>query len=264
VVGAAGIAGMAAPEPTAPLPRRPRRVSLLTPLTLFVLVALTGGAILFGARPGVVAAVALCVIGAVLILSSVIGRAGGLVAVGVLVAVPLLIGLAAGGRWGDWRNRTYRPVTSSVAKRSYERGVGRTVLDLRRLRFPETGPARIDLDQVAGQVVVWLPDDATTELSADVVAGSIEVADIDRDDGVGAEVDRRLVTGTGRGDLTLSIDLVAGRIDVRRGNVRSGSEPVKPTLPPEPTVAPEPTTPSLPLPTQPTTPSVPATTGGTR
>jgi phage shock protein PspC (stress-responsive transcriptional regulator) len=252
------------PDPTVPLPRPPRRLSLLTPLTLFALVALTGGAILFGARPGVVAAVALCVIGAVLILSSVVGRAGGLVAVGVLVAVPLLVGLAVGPKWNDWRNRTYRPVTSSAVTRSYERGVGRTVLDLRRLRLPETRPAHVDLDQVAGEVVVWLPDDATTQLSADVVAGSIEVADIDRDDGVGAEVHRRLVTGTGEGDLTLSVDLVAGRIEVRRGDLRSSSGPrVKPTAPSEPTGAPEPTTPSLPSPTQPTTPSSP-TTGGTR
>jgi phage shock protein PspC (stress-responsive transcriptional regulator) len=260
----AGTPGVVTPDATAPLPRPPRRVSLLTPLTLFVLVALTGGAILLGARPGVVAAVALCVIGAVLILSSVVGRAGGLVAVGVLVALPLLVVLAAGPKWNDWRNRTYRPVTSSVVTRSYERGVGRTVLDLRRLRFPETRPARVDLDQVAGEVVVWLPDDATTRLSADVVAGSIEVADVDRDDGVGAEVHRRLVTGTGRSDLRLDVDLVAGRIEVRRGDLRSSSGVrVKPTTPPDPTPAPEPTTPSLPLSTQPTTPSVP-TTGGAR
>jgi hypothetical protein len=152
-----------------------------------------------------------------------------------------------------------------LATRSYERGVGRTVLDLRRLRLPETRTAHIDLDQLAGQVVVWLPDDATIELSTDVVAGSIEVADVDRDDGVGAEIHRRLVTGTGRRNLTLGIDLVAGRIDVRRGDLRSPSGTrVKPTVPPDPTVAPEPTTPSLPVPTQPTTPSVPATPGGTR
>src|SRR5215218_893055 len=150
------------PMPPAP-PRPPRRASLLTPLTLFALLALIGLAVLTGtSRPGAVAAIALCVVGGVLILSAFVGRARGLTVIGLLIGIPLVIGLAAGPRWGDWGDRTYRPTSANPSERSYERGAGTTVLDLRDLRFSETGTTQIELDQVAGEVIVWLPDDATT------------------------------------------------------------------------------------------------------
>ena len=129
------------------------------------------------------------------------------------------------------------------------------MLDLRDLRFPETRTSRIELDQVAGEVIVWLPDDATTDLSVEVVAGTIDLPGGFDDDGVGQQVDRQIVTGTGAADLDLEIDLVAGRVAIHTNADRTPIDVVPSTQPVTPTIAPTPTTPALP-----TTPSTPGST----
>jgi len=267
------------PVPPAP-PRRPRRMSLLTPLTLFALLALAGVAVLVGTSDtAVVAAIGLCIVGGVLLVSSIIGRARGLIVIGLLIAVPLVIGLSVGsknwGDWGDFGDRTYRPVTATPTERSYERGFGTTVLDLRDLRFSETRATDIELDQIAGEVIVWLPDDTTTVLSADVLGGEIDLpgrlrsargVDLDDDD----VDDLRIETGDGRNRLELDIELGAGRIEINAADldrqIDLDPEPSLPTTSAPTTVAPPtslaPAAP--PVPTDPTVPSVPtAPAGGT-
>jgi hypothetical protein len=232
--------------PPAP-PRPPRRISLLTPLTLFALLALIGLAVLTGtSRPGVVAAIALCVVGGVLSLSSFIGRARGLTVIGLLIAIPLVIGLAAGPRWGDWGDHTYRPVSAIPSERSYERGAGTTELDLRDLRFSEIRTTRIELDQLAGDVIVRLPDDTTTDLSIDVGAGDIDMPGDFHDDGLGREVDRQVVTGDGRHSLDLEIDLLAGRVEVHAPESSSTTSIPTATTPTAPTTTTAPTTSTVP------------------
>lgn len=55
-------------------------------------------------RPGMVGAIALLTFGVALVCSAFVGRARGLIAIGAIIAVPVLIGTAIDGRWGDWRS----------------------------------------------------------------------------------------------------------------------------------------------------------------
>jgi phage shock protein PspC (stress-responsive transcriptional regulator) len=205
--------------PTPSMPPREHRSPFLTPLTLFALIGLLGAAVVAGghgwARPGVVAALAVCIIGAALIVSAVIGRARGLIAVGILMAVPLLVGMAVGPHWSDWHNRTYAPTSVSGLHRTYDRGIGRTVLDLRNLGLPNGRVTHVRIDQAIGQVVIWLPANARTTVTGHVSFGEIAYDDrADHDGGTDDRTHRTLATGDGAARIDLNLDLTAGQIRI--------------------------------------------------
>lgn len=259
------------PGPTPPTPPRPPRPrSLLTPLTLFALLALVGTAVLAGgtgwARPSVVAALSLCVIGAVLMLSALVGRARALIPVGFLVAVPLVVGVSAGDRWTEWGERNYQPASSSQIRARYEHGIGRTTLDLRDVDLPENRVTRVEIDQLIGQVVVWLPPDSTTQVRTEIGAGEVNFEeddtfendrfdfDEDSEDGFGRDVNRRIVSGTGTARLQLSVQIRFGEVVIVHGGTLAND-----------TSTPSRTTPALPsTSTTSTTTSTIPTSGGTR
>lgn len=259
--------------PPPPVPPAPRPKSLLTPLTLSAIVALIGAAVLHGgtgwSRPEIVAATSLCLMGAALVVSAFVGRARALIPLGLILAVPVLFTATIGPHWADWGDHTYRPQTVRELRSSYELGVGRTVLDLRAVDLPDSRTTRIRVEQGVGQIVVWLPPDSTTNLHAEMGMGEITFLEqnerLDRDDdfgpdfdddggdddseeGLGREVRRRLISGSGEAELRLDVSLGAGEIVIRQG----GSLPAPSA--PEPTTVPAPTT------TVPTTTTVPPTT----
>jgi phage shock protein PspC (stress-responsive transcriptional regulator) len=219
--------GFTAPPPAAPPAKRVRR-SFLTPLTIFALIVLIGAAVLSGghgwARPGVVAAISLCVIGVALGLSAFFGRARGLIALGIVVAVPLLIGVAIGPRWDDWQNHTYDPTAAAQLHHTYDRGIGRTVLDLRDVPLPAGHVTRVHVDQVIGQVVLWLPADARTHLTGHVSFGEIAYdSRPDHNGGTDVRTDRTLTTGDGAARLDLDVDLSAGQISIHDHSAHGGN-----------------------------------------
>ncbi len=199
---------------------------------IFGLLGLVGAAVICGgrgwARPGVVAAIALAVIGVALVLSAFLGRARGLIPLGFLVGAFLLVGVSLGPHWDEWNNRTFAPASASQLHRTYERGVGRTVLDLRDVTLSSHQATRVNVDQAAGQVVVWLPDNTVTTLDNHVSVGAVDydptgvIGDEDHEGGTGVRSDRTFTTGDGSGRLDLHIDLGAGEINIHNGDAKPG------------------------------------------
>ncbi|HKY16487.1 MAG TPA: PspC domain-containing protein [Microthrixaceae bacterium] len=215
---------MAAPAP--PPPPRPKRRSFLAPLTVFLLVAYAGIAAAVGNsdgtrwdEPGVVAAVSLITIGAVLVLSTWIGRARGLIVAGVLLLAPVTLSFATDGGWRDWRGDvTIEPTTAIELRDHYEWGFGHRRLDLRDLRLEPGTTESVEVDQIAGELEILLPEDGVVRLDASVGAGQLSIQWPDRPDtqrdGFGPSIDRRIVTGTGGGRIDLDVQLGAGQIRV--------------------------------------------------
>lgn len=250
-------------QPVAPLTSRraARPRPFLTPLTLAVAVIVAGIALLVGhgrwTHPGMVGAIALLAFGAALVCSAFVGRARGLIALGVLIAVPVMIGTAVDGRWGDWRSEwTSTPSSVNAVQNRYQRGFGESRLDLSNIALGVGDSRTIDFEQLAGDVTIVMPRNITVDVAAEVAAGNIVVestsgATVERS-GTDSMVNRTVVTGDGSGHLTLDLHLWAGRLRVLRA-----TEPVAEVPGPSETTTIAPTPPAPPIPT-------PTTVGGTR
>lgn len=204
--------------PTRPLRPRP----FLTPLALALSALVVGLALLLGpARwtdPSILGSIVLGLMALALLVSAFIGRARGLIAIGVLVAVPLMIGTAVDGRWGDWRpSWSLTPTSVSAFDRTITRGFGQSRLDLSRVPFPPRGSSEVRFEQIAGDVTIVLPTDATVDLTATVDAGDLRVERSGRSislDGTDNRVHRTIVTGDGSARVVLDAHLWAGQLQI--------------------------------------------------
>jgi len=248
----------------APAPRwrgTPRPRPFLTPLALAVAVIVAGTALLVGhgrwTHPGTVGAFALLAFGAALVCSAFVGRARGLIAIGVLIAVPVMIGTAVDGRWGDWRSEwTSTPRSSDTLQDRYQRGFGESRLDLSNIELGAGESRTVDFEQLAGDVTIVMPPNATVDIDAKVAAGDIVIEStsgsrIERS-GTDSSMNRTVVTGDGSTHLTLDLHLWAGRLRVLKTTESAAESP-----------APSVTTPVAPIPSIPT-PSIPTTLEGPR
>jgi phage shock protein PspC (stress-responsive transcriptional regulator) len=223
-----------APVPVvAPPPRPPRPRSFLTPITLCMLAIFGGLAVALPRdgwnRPEVWFAIALAFVGAVLLLSAWVGRARGLILVGLLLLPPFLITQTVGGRWGDWRGAVVvRPHTVAALDDSYEWGVGERTLDLRALDLAGSDHVTVAVDQSVGALRVFLPPDTAARVHSHVGAGDIayDVAgqkpavDAPQEhNGISAESTTHIKTGSGAGTLDLDLDLGIGQIKVTADDV---------------------------------------------
>lgn len=212
-------------EPAAPAypPPRPKRGPLLFGPTLaLVAVALgllglydaSGGEVVDSAYP----ALALAVVGLMLVVGAFVGRAGGLVLLGILaagaLAVTSLVGALGGVGDGDGERLNATPPTASAVLDSYFVPNGRIVVDLSEVRDPAALAGRsIDIGARAGELVVILPVGVVTHVDAEVTGpGQVDVPGHSAG-GFGNSVTETL--GSGTGSLSLRAHLFAGHIDVR-------------------------------------------------
>jgi phage shock protein PspC (stress-responsive transcriptional regulator) len=202
-----------------PRPRHPRKrgpILFFFTLALIALaegilgvVDLAGVAVTDGAYP----ALALGVTAVMLVIGSFWGRAGGLIALG-LVAALATAGSMAGSSIGDER-RDYAPTTAGGVQDSYEFGAGRFTLDLSDVSDVEELDGRdISIEGVGGRVEVVVPDGMDVGVLAQVVGGDIRVFD-QRTDGFDRTLDAFRDGGEGVPDMSITIDLVGGEILVR-------------------------------------------------
>ena len=203
-------------------PRRPRNPRRRGPLLFFftvALVALAEGALgvvdLAGATVTVSAypALALGSIALMLLVGSFWGRAGGLIALG-LVAALATAGASIGDQFPD-DHHTYAPTSPGAVDDSYDFGGGEFLLDLSAISDVDALDGRdITIDGVGGRVEVIVPDGMDVDVTTEVVAGDSRVFD-QRNDGFDINVDGSRDGGVGVPDMSINIDLVAGEVIVR-------------------------------------------------
>ena len=211
-----------APTSYAPGPRRPRNPRRRGPVLFFFTVALIalaegvlgvldvgGVAVTDSAYP----ALALGITALMLVLGSFWGRAGGLIALG-LVAALATAATTVGSTVGEGRH-DYAPTSAAAVEDSYEFGGGRFTLDLSGVTDVEALDGRdITIDGVGGQVEVVVPDGIDVDVRTQVVGGDLRVFDR-RADGFDVTLRGFRDAGDEVPDMTIDIDLVGGDVVVR-------------------------------------------------
>ena len=211
-----------APQPAYQPPRRKRGPRLFGITLALVALALGtlglyeagGGSVTDAAYP----AVALAVVGLMLVVGSLVGRAGGLILLGLVAMVTLVatsvVGSFSGFDVRDGERLTVAPTSASAVRDSYQISTGRVYVDLSGLRDPQALAGRtIDVEANAGEVVVVLPDGVRSRVVADVDGpGQVDLPDHSAG-GIGTSIAGDY--GTGTGTVTIDTHLSAGHIDVR-------------------------------------------------
>jgi phage shock protein PspC (stress-responsive transcriptional regulator) len=223
--------------PRPPRVRRPRERPFLTPVTLSVLligagvVALLHEVDAIDVNLTVVFAVGLGIVALALIASAWIGRARGLILVGLFLAaataVSSIVDVPLHGGWGE---RHYHPVSSSVLPHNYELAGGQLFINLRDLPV-HRGVERVRATLGFGQLDVDVPSDVRVVVRAHAGAGSLQLFGRN-DDGLDVSA-RELAAPTAAseaqsGTLQLDLRVGAGAIRVTRFD-RSGNELVSPS-----------------------------------
>jgi phage shock protein PspC (stress-responsive transcriptional regulator)/predicted membrane protein len=208
------------------LHRRERRAHrprpFLTPLTLSLLLIAAGVTSFLQAIEAievnltVAFAIATCAVGAVLVLSAWVGRARGLIFLGVLLvaatAVSSTIDVPLRGGVGEHR---YHPMQLADVRPTYELAIGHMYLDLRDV--PLAGETvNVNASVGIGRLELRVPSAARVEIDAHAGAGSLVMFGRHYD---GWHRDaRRTVEGDvpGAGVLHLKLRVGAGEVDVHR------------------------------------------------
>ncbi len=211
------------PPPWSPPSTGRRGPRLFGPTLAMVAVALgalglyqaSGGDVVDTAYP----ALALAVVGSMLVVGAFVGRAGGLVLLGLLAACALVVTSAVGGfralDFGDGQRTRLAPVSATDVRSSYQLGSGRAIVDLSRVRDPQTLDGRsIEVRGGAGELVVVLPREVETDVTARVTGpGQVDLPDR-MADGLGTDIGG-VYGSAGAPTVTLHAQLAAGHIDVR-------------------------------------------------
>jgi phage shock protein PspC (stress-responsive transcriptional regulator) len=163
------------------------------------------------------AALALTIVGAMLVVGAWVGRAGGLIFLGVVAAIALAISsTVVNTNWDGDKQIDAHPLSAVQVQDSYDMPAGTIDLDLSDVRDLEGLDGRtIEVEANAGEIVVTLPPGLDVAVDADVsVAGEAEVLG-ERTDGLGAHLQRFIDGGVDAPRLDLDIHLLAGSIEVR-------------------------------------------------
>ncbi|QNN51498.1 PspC domain-containing protein [Nocardioides mesophilus] len=217
-------AGPAAYAPTTyPSPPRRDRGPVLFGFTLaFVAVALgtlglydaAGNTVVDAAYP----ALALAVIGVMLVVGSFAGRPGGLVALGVLACIALAVtSVADRYDYGRPQRLDAVPASSAQVHDRYSVLAGTVGLDLTSVRDLENLDGRsVELRAEAGEIIVYVPEGLDVAVDAEIgIAGDVNV-DGTLDEGRSPRVVRVVDGGKDVPTLTLEADLSVGSIEVRQ------------------------------------------------
>ncbi len=158
----------APPRPRDPRKRGPRLFWFTLALVVFCLGVLgvidqAGADVVDSAYP----ALAVGVIAVMLLVGSVVGRAGGLILLGLLGSLVLVAGTAA-DRFDGERLEAH-PTTASQVHDSYSMSTGQLVVDLSDVSDPDALDGRsLEVTGQAGQIEVVVPDDVDVRVSTDV------------------------------------------------------------------------------------------------
>lgn len=206
-------------QPPAP---RPERGPLLFWFTVaLVAVALgtlglydvAGGSVVDAAYP----ALALTVIGVMLVVGAWFGRAGGLILLGLVTTIALLATSVAHPRFSGERNLDATPASAVQVHDRYFVPAGSVELDLSHIRDVRRLDGRtVDVRANAGDIVVVLPKGVDVDVDANVsMAGQTNVLGETRQ-GTGPSIHQVVDGGPHAPHMNLNVDLVVGSIEVRQ------------------------------------------------
>jgi phage shock protein PspC (stress-responsive transcriptional regulator) len=211
----------AAPVPPSPAPRR-KQGPLLFGFTLAVVAVALGALGLYDVAGGHVTpsaypALALAVIGVVLVVGAWVGRAGGLILLGVVAALVLAVTALANPAFDSGRAVSVEATSAGQVADTYFVPAGRMYVDLSQVRDVGNLDGRtVDIGARAGEIIVVVPADVRTVVSARV-SGPGEIDTPQRNgNGFNVRVDDVLNTGVGSPVLDLRLHLYAGHIEVRQ------------------------------------------------
>ena len=210
-------------QPFEPEPPERARSFPVTSLTMAALLVMTGTAVLLdrldviNLQPAPFLAAALVVIGLGLILAAFVGRAVGLIILGLVVLQFLWIAAVVDIEWwsGVGEERVFVDELDELEP-TYHHGIGELVVDLADLDLDgETVDVEVGL--TIGQVTVIVPPD--TEIAIDANGGIgqvvIERPGLDQiDDGMDLEIDTILPGDNGTLNLDLDIGIGEARVEV--------------------------------------------------
>lgn len=166
-------------------------------------------------------AAAMTVIGVGLLVGSMLGRARGLIVLGVILAPVVLFSPISEFDFGETSVR-YDPVSLDDIQTEYQLDVGTMIIDLSAVDFAG-GEATIDADVGLGELIITVPDDVAVEAYGNVGVGELQVFG-SNSGGIG-DIGLRRSTDGDNGTL-----IVNGRTDMGRVEIRtaSGIAPVPP------------------------------------
>ncbi len=180
--------------------------------TLGIFDSLMGGSVPDAAY----AALALAIIGTMLLIGSVFGRPRGLIFLGIIAAL-VLAGTTTNGGW-DSRHNTIdeAPLTASAVSPDYSLGAGNIALDLSKVSDVAALSGRtITIELDAGNVVVDIPDNLGVKVLAEIrYGGKINLPDRSAD-GWGVQLSQQ-VNPQASTQITLNIVVRFGQIEVRQ------------------------------------------------
>jgi phage shock protein PspC (stress-responsive transcriptional regulator) len=155
-------------------------------------------------------ALALGIIGAMLLVGAFYGRAGGLIAVGLVAALATAGATAA--HEVDAGKITESPTRAADLDDTYDLFAGKIELDLSDIEDIESLDGRtVDVEVVFGQVVVTVPDGVDIDVDASVDGGETRLFGEDQDNSNSV---RHNAAITDAPTLNLDIELVFGEITV--------------------------------------------------
>ncbi len=217
-----GLGPMPPPPPRPAHRRRPRPAPFLGPIGLAVLLLVTGLTVFadrvgwWATDPAAFLAVCLMIIGGVLVTTAFVGRARGLIVLGLLL-LPIAWALAAIDlTWWDGVGEELVTVADlEELDDEYRWGMGQFHLNLADLDLDgETREVGVGL--TIGELKIWVPDSFRADIEIDGQLGSAIVSDHDlrfNDDGYDIAMARTTGDPTG-GTLLLDVDIGIGEAEV--------------------------------------------------
>jgi phage shock protein PspC (stress-responsive transcriptional regulator) len=170
----------------------------------------------FDASASVVLAAALVVVGAGLVLASVVGRAPWLFVVGGVLTCALLATAAVEPLVDDGvGEKTVAPASLAELEARYAYGIGDYTLDLRDVAL-DGATRRVEVELGIGALTVLVPEDTAVVVDAHVDGGELTLPDGRSVDGWDERA--RYADGTATdGALLIDLELGFGEAEVRRG-----------------------------------------------
>lgn len=206
-----------------PPPAVPRERSLLGRVTVSVALLVAGALAAWNAATphdvgaATVLAAALAVVGVGLLVGAFVGRARGLVALGVVLLAATAVAASAhvhvDRSTGD---RRWAPASVAEVHSPYRLGAGNAILDLRDVVVPAGQTVHVVASVGAGRLQVIVPNDAGLDVKASANVGSVLLPDGHRTDGLNPTDGYTAAAPSSVGTIALDLSVGVGDVEVRR------------------------------------------------